>query len=130
MKNKSKLVAAVFLIVSLTGCISQVTLISEDSKRYIVDVDQMAKKLSANIDGVAYTGTAVGSDTVAFGSTQSFGLKPTYSTSTIVVPGANGQALLVGANGEYIQCSYAKQGRNIIGKCQSNKGRNFAMTTM
>jgi hypothetical protein len=123
----------VFLLalpIVFSGCISQVTLISEDSQRYIVSVDQMAKKLSATIDGVVYTGTAVGSDTVAFGSSQSFGLKPTYSTSTIVVPGANGQALLVGANGEYIQCSYAKQGHSIIGKCQSNKGRNFAMTTM
>lgn len=114
----------------LSGCISQVTLISQDSQRYIVAVDQVARKLSTNIDGVVYTGTAVGSDTVAFASGQTFGLHPTYSTSTVIVPGANGQALLVSANGDYIQCSYAKQGMTIIGKCQSNKGRNFVMTTM
>lgn len=132
MPNKDKMKNTIGLItlLLLSGCISQVTLISEDSQRYIVAVDQMARKLSANIDGVAYTGTAVGSDSVAFASGQTFGLKPTYSTSTIVVPGANGQALLVASSGDYIQCSYSKQGMTIIGKCQSNKGRNFVMTTM
>lgn len=118
------------LLLMLSGCISQVTLISDDSHRYLVHVDQLAKKLSANIDGVEYNGTAVGNDAVAFSSGQTFGLKPTYSTSTALVAGANGEALLVAASGDYIQCSYAKQGMTIIGKCQSNKGRNFVMTTM
>jgi hypothetical protein len=125
-----KKTAGIVALLMLSGCISQVTLVSEDSKRYIVNVDQMAKKLSTTIDGVAYTGTAVGSDTLAVGSTQTLGLHPTSSISTIVVPGANGQALLISANGDYIQCSYAKQGTTLIGKCQSNKGRNFVMTTM
>ena len=125
-----KKIATLFTAVLLSGCISQVTLISQDSQRYVMAVDQMGKKLSVNIDGVAYTGTAVGSDTVAIGQTQTFGLRPSMSTSTIVVPGATGQALLVAASGEYLQCSYAKDGRTVIGKCETNKGRQFVMTSM
>jgi uncharacterized membrane protein len=114
----------------LSGCVSQVSLISQDSQRYVMAVDQMAKRLSVNIDGVAFVGTAVGSDSVGIATTQSFGLRPTTSMSTIVVPGATGQALLTSANGDYLECSYAKDGRTIIGKCQTNKGRQFVMTTM
>ena len=130
MKNRIKLIVAAFIMSSLTGCISQVTLISQDSQRYVMAVDQIGKKLSVNIDGVAYLGTAVGSDSVGITSTQTFGLRPTTSTSTIVVPGATGQALLTSAGGDYLECSYAKDGRTIIGKCQTNKGRQFVMTTM
>jgi hypothetical protein len=125
-----KKIATLITAVLLSGCISQVTLISQDSQRYVMAVDQMGKKLSVNIDGVAYTGTAVGSDTVAIGQTQTFGLRPSMSTSTIVVPGATGQALLVATSGEYLQCSYAKDGRTVIGKCETNKGRQFVMTSM
>jgi hypothetical protein len=121
---------SVGLLVILSGCISQVTLISQDSQRYVMAVDQMAKKLSVNIDGVNYSGTAVGSDSVGIATTQTYGLRPTMSTSTIVVPGATGQALLVAANGEYLECSYSKEGRTLIGKCQTNRGRQFVMTTM
>lgn len=127
MMKKLSILFSAFL---LSGCISQVTLISQDSQRYVMAVDQMGKKLSVNIDGVAYTGTAVGSDTVAIGQTQTFGLRPSMSTSTIVVPGATGQALLVAASGGYLQCSYAKDGRTVIGKCETNKGRQFVMTSM
>jgi hypothetical protein len=121
---------ATCMAVLLSGCISQVTLISQDSQRYVMAVDQMGKKLSVNIDGVAFTGTAVGSDSVGVATTQTFGLRPTTSTSTIVVPGATGQALLTSAAGDYLECNYMKDGRTVIGKCQTNKGRQFVMTTM
>lgn len=127
MKNLIYIAAAAAV---LSGCISQVTLISQDSQRYVMAVDQMGKKLSVNIDGIAFTGTAVGSDSVGIATTQTFGLRPTTSMSTIVVPGANGQALLTSASGDYLECSYAHEGRTVIGKCQTNKGRQFVMTTM
>jgi hypothetical protein len=125
-----KKIVLAFPAILLAGCISQVTLISQDSQRYVMAVDQMGKRLSVNIDGVPFTGTAVGSDSVGVATTQSFGLKPATSMSTIVVPGANGQALLTSPSGDYIQCNYVHEGKTVIGKCESNKGRQFVMTTM
>lgn len=120
------------LIVStlMCGCVSQVTLISQDSKRYEMKVDQLARKLSTTIDGVFYTGTAVGSEAVAFSSAQTYGLKPTFASGTTIVAGNTGRALLSSATGEYLECSYTKSGMSLIGNCESNSGRRFVLTTM
>lgn len=119
----------VLLAFVLTGCINQATLISQDGHRYTMKVDQLAKKVSAVIDGVAYSGNAVMSQSIGFGAAQSFGMRPTFATGTSVMAGSDGQALLVAANGDYIQCGFNKNGATVIGRCQSNKGRQFVLTT-
>jgi hypothetical protein len=125
-----KIIAVLLSIAALTGCVSQVTLISQDSKRYEMKVDQMARKLSTTIDGVFYTGSAVGSEAVGFSSGQTFGLKPTFGTSTTIVQGNSGQALLTATTGQYLECGYTKSGMTIIGNCVGNDGRKFVLTTM
>jgi hypothetical protein len=113
----------------LAGCVNHVALISQDGLRYEIKVDQLARKLSAVIDGVAYTGTTVGDNSTSFGTAQTLGMKPVYATGTSFTVGSGGRALLVAATGDYIECGYTKNGTTIIGQCQSNKGRQFVLTT-
>lgn len=119
----------VSMALMLTGCISELSLISQDSKRYEMKVDQAKRRLSTTIDGIDYTGTAVASQSVAFGTGQTFGLKPTFGTSTTVIAGNDAKALLTSKTGEYLECAYTKSGMSIIGRCVTNTGRQFVMTT-
>lgn len=125
-----KIIIAAISLAALAGCVSQVTLISQDAKRYEMKVDQMARKLSTTIDGVFYTGTAVGSETVGFSSGQSFGAKPAFGSATTIVQGNDGRALLTAATGQYLECGYTKSGMTIIGNCVGSDGRKFVLTTM
>ena len=120
---------AVVALLGLGGCVSQVSLIAQDAKRYEMKVDQLARKLSTTIDGIDYSGTAVSDQALAFGTGQTFGARPQFFTTTTVVGGNNGKALLTSASGAYLECNYTKSGLTIIGNCQSNAGRQFVLTT-
>lgn len=117
------------LLAMLSGCISSVSLIAQEGQRYIINVDQVARKLTTNIDGVFYSGTAVADESVGFAVGQTYGLKPTFGTSSMITQGSGARAMLVSADGDVIRCEYTKNGLRIIGQCQSNKGRQFALMT-
>lgn len=117
------------LVILLSGCVTRASLISQTGQRYEIQVDPISKKLATVVDGVSYSGTAVTDQSIGFGSMQSFGMKPTFATGTNVMMGSNGQALMVSANGGYIQCGFNKNGVTVIGRCESNDGRQFVLTT-
>lgn len=115
----------------LAGCISQVSLLAQDGVRYEMHVDQLTKGLSTTIDGIVYTGTTVSDETIgsSFSTLQPVGSSSIIATGFSLSGGNNGRALLTSAAGDYIECTYTVQGTRAIGKCQSNKGRQFVLTT-
>lgn len=121
-------ITTIFTLLVLSGCASQVVLIAQDTKQYEMKVDHLAKRLSTTIDGVSYSGAIVGSRAVAFGTAQTLGLTPT--STTMVMAGNDGRAILAATTGEYLECAYTKSGRNVAGSCVSNSGRKFVMTTL
>lgn len=116
-------------LAALTGCVSSAALIAQDGPRYEVSIDRMARKLHTTVDGVPYIGTAVGSEAIGVGVGQSFGLRPTTAVTTMAMSGNDGRALFTSAAGDYIECEYMTSSTNLIGKCISNKGRQFVFTS-
>jgi hypothetical protein len=124
-----RLALAATALAALTGCVSSAALIAQDGPRYEVNIDHMARKLHTTIDGVPYIGTAVGNEAVGVGISQSFGLRPTTAMTTMAMSGNNGRALFTSASGDYIECEYMTSSTTLIGKCISNKGRQFVFAS-
>lgn len=111
----------------LTGCVSQASLIAQDGHRYKLEIDSVMERLRADIDGVEYKGTYVQDSGLGVG--QSFGARGGMSSSYMAMSGSTGQAVMTSSSGSYIECSFNANGMTVIGKCQSNTGRQFVLTT-
>jgi hypothetical protein len=127
-----RLIFTILAAMALSGCVTRASLIAADGPRYEMGVDPVGRRLTTNIDGVAYTGTYTRDTMTGFGSAQTYSMRPANNTTsfgTVTYAGSNGQALLTGANGGYIECAFSVNGVVVIGKCQSNTGRQFVLTT-
>jgi len=113
----------------LSGCVTSASLIAADGPRYTIAVDPISKGLRTEVDGVVYTGRYLQNHSIGVGFGQSFGMQPVAATSTFVAGDGSGRALLTAANGDYIECAFNASGTVVIGKCQSNKGRQFVLST-
>lgn len=96
---------AVIVVISLllAGCISQATLIAQDGKRYRMDISEVSKKVSANIDGTLYSGLYSGGSSTAVGMA---GAKPLAVSGS---GGNQGQAMMAAPEGDFIQSTSSTQ---------------------
>lgn len=124
-----KRAAGICAILALTGCVTSANLIGNDGKRYLMNVDSVSKRLNANIDSVYYSGSYVTNSGVGMMAGQSFGMRPTFSTGTVMMGGNSGSALLTASNGDIMECQFNYSGTTVIGRCQTKQGREFALTT-
>lgn len=118
MKTTISLLTTVLL---LAGCVTQANLVADNGQRYLLKIDPITDALSTEIDAVQYKGKYI----MGSSSGMAFGSKPT------VISGSsnNGQAILTSANGDAIDCNFMASGSTVMGRCESNKGRKYVLTT-
>lgn len=125
-----KKVILLTMALSLTGCAINGALISQDGVRYPMTANRLGKTIEVTIDGNLFKGDYVIDQSVGFGTAQAYSsTKQTSAYGTTVVQGNNGQAILTSATGEYLECNFKVSGSTGVGKCLSNKGRQFVLTT-
>jgi hypothetical protein len=110
-------------VLLLAGCVTQANLVSSDGKRYPMEVSQASKKLTANIDGTAYSGL------YSLGSSSAVGMAGTKPVFMAGSSGNAGKAMLTAANGDFINCDFVYSGSTVIGQCKGKNGRDYTLTT-
>lgn len=118
----------VFLLL-LAGCVTKTTLIADDGKRYEMQVDPVSQGLSTEIETIQYKGSYVTNDGFGVGFGQSLGANPAFGTTTMIMSGNSGQALLTAANGDFLECGFNYSGLTVLGRCQSKMGKSYTLTT-
>jgi hypothetical protein len=116
-----KTTIAALTLLLLAGCVTQANLVADNGQRYLLKIDPVNDALSAEIDSISYKGKYV----MGSASGLAFGGKPT------VIAGSsnNGQAVLTAPTGDAIDCNFMASGSTVMGRCESNKGRKYVLTT-
>lgn len=115
--------SAAALLLLLAGCVTQANLVSQDGKRYPMQVNQAGKKLTADIDGTLYSGL------YSLGSSTTVGMAGTKPVFLAGSSGSTGQAMLTAANGDFINCDFMYSGLTVLGQCKGRNGREYTLTT-
>jgi len=108
---------AIALTLILTACGGSAMLIDQGGKQYSGKFDAISKTLEVTIDGKLYSGFYIVNSGYAFSSSQTFGVKPTYGTSQVMVGGTSGNAIIRSVDGDAITCDFNYQGLRAIGVC-------------
>ena len=92
-------------------------LIDQGGKQYTGKFDAISKTLDVDVEGKLYSGFYITNSGYAFGTSQTFGARPMYGNSQMMVGGTSGNAMIRSVDGDSITCDFNYQGMRAIGVC-------------
>jgi len=106
----------------LTGCVTSAHLVGDNGERYPLNIERSTSSLSTNIGGTEYRGKYVRSESTG----AAFGAR---GATVVATSGNSGQAILLAANGDFIDCGFTASGSTVLGRCESKNGKRYILTS-
>lgn len=131
MKNLTKNLSILSLVILMTGCSTTGTLylIDKNNNRDVMTFNTLGKTMEVVHNGSLYKGNYVTNSSVGYGNVQNFGKKYSYGTTQVYISGNSGRSILFSNNGDKLTCEFTYDDTKSIGVCSDSKGEKFDLVS-